>query len=378
MKLGFRTLDDVSVKGKRVIVRVDINSEIVRGKVVLSDRIREHARTIKELVGKKAKVIVLGHQGQPEKRDFISLKEHCKLLNKFIKIRFVKDVCGELAVREIEDLKNGEAILLENVRFEKDEFSSSNDSKIIKVLGGLGDLFVSDAFSLVHRNQASITGLARVMKSCIGRVMERELSNISKIKMKNALFILGGAKCEDNLLLLKKRKILSTGVFSLMCLIASGHDLGMENRRLKGETSVIKEIKKNIKNIKLPVDLAIKKKGKRKDMVLEGFPQNSRVLDIGIKTIEMYEKEIMKAKRIFWKGTAGYVENKNFALGTKRLLKAIEKSRAFCVVAGGHSSTAVELFGIRESKIGYISLSGGALIHYLAGKKLPGLEVLKK
>jgi phosphoglycerate kinase len=208
--------------------------------------------------------------------------------------------------------------------------------------------------------------------------MEREISNIGRIKMKNALFILGGAKCEDNLLLLKKRRILSTGIFSLLCLIASGHDLGMENRRLKGEKKVIDKIKKNLKHIKMPVDLAIKKKGRRKDMVLEGFPQNSRVLDIGIKTIEMYEKEIMKAKRIFWKGTAGYAENKNFALGTKRLLKAIEKSKAFCVVAGGHSSTAIEQFGIKEKKIGYVSLSGGALIHYLAGKKLQGLEVLKK
>ncbi len=378
MKLGFKTLDDVNVKGKVVLVRVDLNSEIAKGRVVLSDRIREHAKTIKELVKKKARVVVLAHQGQPGKRDFISLREHCKLLNRSVKISFVKDVCGELAVREIKELKNGEAILLENVRFEKDEFDSSNDSRIVNVLGKLGDLFVSDAFSLVHRNHASIIGLPRVMKSCIGRVIEKELLNISKIKMRNALFILGGAKSEDNLLLLRKKKILATGVFSLLCLIAKGHDLGMENRRLKGEVKIVKEIKKNLKNIKMPVDLAIKKKGRRKDMVLDGFPQNSRVLDIGIKTIKMYEKEIMKAKRIFWKGTAGYVENKDFALGTKRLLKAVEKSKAFCVVAGGHSSTAIEQFGIKENKIGYVSLSGGALIHYLAGKKLPGLEVLRK
>lgn len=378
MKLGFKTLDDVNVKGKRVFVRVDLNSEIIRGNVVLSDRIREHAKTIKELVKRKAKVIVLAHQGQPGKRDFIGLKEHCKLLNKFVKIKFVNDIIGYRAINEIEELKNGEAILLENVRFLNDEFKPCINNKMIMVLGKLGDIFVNDAFSLAHRNHASVVCFPGIMKSCIGRVMEKELKNIEKINLKNALFILGGAKTEDNLLLLKKKKILATGVFSLLALMAAGHKLGLEDERLKREKKFVYRIKKALKRIKLPVDLAIRKGGRRRDMVLEGFPQNSRVLDIGKKTIGIYIKEIEKAKSIFWKGTAGYCEDKDFCLGTKMLLKTIEKSKAFCVVAGGHSSTAIEQLGINKNKIGYVSLSGGALIHYLAGKKLPGLEVLKK
>ena len=193
--------------------------------------------------------------------------------------------------------------------------------------------------------------------------------------MQNGLFILGGAKYEDNILLLDKGKVITTGVFSLIALMADGVDLGLESERLKKEKEVIARVKKS--KVTNPVDLAIKKKGKRRDIVVEGFPQNSRVLDIGIKTIEMYEKEIMKAKMVFWKGSAGYAEDPDFSLGTKRLMKAMEKSEAFCVIAGGHSSTAVEKYGIRESKLGYVSLSGGALVHYLAGKKLVGLEVLK-
>jgi len=377
MKKGLKTLDDVDVRGRTVFIRVDLNSEIKKGKPVLSDRIREHARTIKELVRGKARVVVLAHQGQKHGRDFMSLRENCKLLKKFVDIRFVNDVCGDLAVREIENLRNGEAILLENVRFEDSEME--RDGKIVKALGGLAHVYVADAFSLVHRDHASISGLPRVIENkCIGRVMQRELESISKIDVKGGLYILGGAKYEDNILLLGKGKVLATGVFSLLGLMADGHDLGLESERLKSEVKVIDVLKKKLGRVKLPVDLAIKKKGRRRDMVLEGFPQNSRVLDIGKKTIEMYEKEIMKAKAIFWKGTAGYCEDKDFCLGTKRLLKAMEKSSAFCLVAGGHSSTAVEEFGVRESKLGYVSLSGGALVHYLAGKKLPGLEALKK
>ena len=374
--MKYKTLDDIDVKGKVVFVRVDLNSELNKGKPVISDRIREHSRTIKELVKKKAKVVVLSYQGRKGDRSFSSLREHAKLVGKIVKVRFVADVCGDLAKREISSLQDGEAILLENTRFEDSEKDSTSKSKIVKNLSGLGEVFVSDAFSVAHRDQASVSGLAKVIKEkCIGRVMERELENIGKLKVQNGLFILGGAKYEDNLLLLGKGKVVTTGVFSLLGLMADGVDLGLESERLKKEKKVIVKLKRS--EMINPIDLAIKKKGKRRDIVIDGFPQNSRILDIGIKTIEMYEKEIMKAKRVFWKGSAGYAEDSMFGLGTKRLMKAMEKSKAFCVIAGGHSSTAVEKYGIRESKLGYVSLSGGALVHYLAGKKLPGLEVLK-
>jgi len=170
--------------------------------------------------------------------------------------------------------------------------------------------------------------------------------------------------------------MLSTGVFSLLCLIAKGNQLGLENKLLKRENKHLRKIKQNIKHIRTPVDLAFNINGKRKDLSINK-PQNYKALDIGKDTIDNYTREIKKAKSIFWKGTAGNCAVKNFCLGTKKLLKAMEKSKAFCIVAGGHSTTSINRYNINKKNLGYVSLSGGALVHYIAGKKLPGLEVLK-
>jgi phosphoglycerate kinase len=152
-KMKYKTLDDVDVKGKVIFIRADLNSEIIKGKPSMNDRIREHARTIKELVRKKAKVVVLSYQGRKGNRNFSSLREHAKLMSKIVKTKFVADVCGDLAKREINNMQDGEAILLENMRFEDSESDSSKKSKIVKNLGNLADIFVSDAFSVVHRKR---------------------------------------------------------------------------------------------------------------------------------------------------------------------------------------------------------------------------------
>ena len=376
--MEFKTIDDFDFFGKRVILRVDLNSEIRNGKVEINDRIIEHSKTIKELQKKGAKIIVIAHQGRPGEYDFISLKKHSLILNKLVKIKFVKDIIGEKAIKEIGNLKNGEAILLENIRFLKEEFKPSKNNKIIRILSPLADIFINDALSISHRNQTSITGFPEVMPSCIGRVMEKELRNIDKITLKDSLYILGGSKIEDNMLLIEKNKILSTGVFCLLTLIASGKNLGLENKRLAKYKKYISKIKQNLNHIKNPIDLAFDLNGKRKEIDLFDLPVNLRAFDIGRKSVELFKREINGAKSIFWKGTAGFAQNKEFEYGTRELLKIIEKSGVFCLVAGGHSSSAIKRFGIDKNKIGYVSLSGGALIHYIAGKKLPGLEVLKR
>ena len=180
------------------------------------------------------------------------------------------------------------------------------------------------------------------------------------------------------MLLINKKKILSTGLFSILCLKAKGHKLGRLQKKIIGKNNKFEnQIKKNLKHILLPLDVGIKIKGKRKNVSVNSFPLNTLALDIGTKTIKLYEKEILKAKKIFWKGTAGDCSQKEFCSGTKRLLKAMEKSKAFCIVSGGHTQTVVEKFKIKKKKMGYFSLSGGALLHYIIGKKLPGLEALK-
>ncbi len=371
----YKTLDSFNFRGKRVLVRIDINSEVRNGKVSFSDRYSASVKTIKELMKKKAKVVLIAHQGRPGSSDFISLVQHSTLLKCFIpKLRFVNDIIGNKAVTAIKSLKDGEVLLLENLRFLKEELEPKKDNKLVKILAPLFDYYVNDAFSVSHRKQTSITEFPKVLKSCIGRTMEMELKNLDRLDTKNAVFILGGDKVEDVALLFNKKNILSAGVPALVCLLAKGVDLGAENERKK---QINNFIKKESKHIKTPVDLALNMNGKRKEISLNDMPSKYRVLDIGSETIKQYCDIIKKAKSIFMKGTPGYSQMKGFEKGTFNILKAVEQSKAFSVIAGGHTTTAMQRFGINKKKIGYVSLSGGALIYYLAGKKLPGLEVLK-
>jgi len=373
--MAYKTIDSFNFKGKRVIVRIDINSEIKNNKIVPSERFLAPLKTIKELQKKKAKVVLIGHQGRPGSNDFTDFKQHYNILKKHIpKLKFINDVIGFKAVLAIKNLKEGEILLLDNVRSVKDELEPSFENKLTKRLAPLFDYYVNDAFSVSHRKQTSIIEFPKLMPSCIGRTMQKELENIDKLDLENCIFILGGSKTEDVSLLMNRKNILSTGVPAIVCLLAKNYDLGAENTRMR---ELSNEIKENISHITIPVDLAVNMKGKRKELRLSEFPSNYKILDIGSETIKQYSAVIKNAKSIFLKGTPGYSEIKGFEKGTKEILKAIEQSKAFSVIAGGHSTTALSKFKINKKKIGYISLSGGALVHYLSGKKLPGLEVLR-
>ena len=362
-------LNKENLSGKKILLRVDLNSDVFNGKVVESDRIKAHSKTVSWFLKRKAKVVILAHQGTKGKKDFISLKQHSRILNKYIKVKFVDDIIGKKAKEEISKLKPGNAILLENVRFLKDEFKPNTKNKFIKTLKPLFDYYVNDAFSVSHRNQTSITSFPKVLPHAIGPIMREELKNIEKLKskLKNSLFILGGTKSKDLMPLLKNKKVLTGGEFCLLVLMAKGYKLGKEDGLMKKSRFLISKIKKHDKSIRAPVDVAINIKGKRKNLDLKELPQNHLILDIGDKTIELYKKEIKKAKVIFFKGSMGMFEQKGFEKGTKEILKAIAKSKAFSVIAGGQSSDAIKKFGINKKKFGYVSLSGGALVEALSG-----------
>lgn len=374
-----KTLSDFNFKGKRVLLRSDLNSEVINGKVIESDRIIESVRTIKELKMRKAKVVIMAHQGKPGKKDFLSLRQHARLLNKYTKIKFVPDVIGDRAKKEIIKLKEGEALLLENVRFEKDEFKpeKKKNNKIIKNLMPFIDIYVNDAFSVCHRNHASMVLFPKYVESCAGRLLEKEVKALKKVKIKKCLFILGGAKPEDNIKLLKGQRVLACGLFGQLCVISKGKDLGAQNIYLKDELKLIPKLKKKLKNVLMPVDFAVRKNGRRVELRLEEFPSKYEIFDIGKKTQELYVKEIMKAKSIFMKGPAGYYSDKKFSEGTKKILRAIIKSRAFSVLGGGHLNNALKVLRINKRRFGHVSLAGGALIYYIAGEKLPGLTALE-
>ena len=378
--VSFKTIKNLDLKGKLVILRVDINTEIINGRVQDNPRFSEHAKTIKFLKNKKAKIIILAHQGNPGEKDFISLEQHAKILSKYIKVKFVRDIIGKKAINSIQNLKNGEALLLDNVRFLKEEFDPSINNKFIKILAEKADIFVMDAFSICHRNQSSVVSFPKVLPSYIGLVMENELKNIDRLKekTKNALFILGGTKTKDLIPLLGNKKILSSGILALLVLKAKGIKLGKEDELLKKDIKLLEKIQPYMKNIITPVDLAVSVNGKRKNISINDLPSKYPIYDIGKKTMELYKKEIAKSKIIFFKGAVGNTEEKGFELGTKELLKAISNNKGFSLIAGGSSASAIERFKINKKGFSYISLSGGVLVHYLAGEKLPGLEALQR
>jgi len=373
-----KTIKEFNFKRKTVLLRTDLNSDVHKGKVLMSERIKESAVTINKLKRKKAKVIVIAHQGQPGKSDFISLKQHARLLNKFTKIRFVNDIVGEKAISAIKNLKPGQAILLDNIRKLKDEYKpeKTKKNKLMKLVE-LGDIYINDAFSVCHRNESSIVLLPKHMKNCAGLLLEKEVKALKKIKIRKCLFILGGAKPKDNIKLLKGNKVLACGLFGQVCLINKGKNLGEQNKYLKKQKVFIKIPKNKLKNVKTPVDFAVSVNKKRKEILLEDFPRKQEIFDIGSKTIKNYVNEIKKAKAVYMKGPAGYCADKKFCKGTIKILKAIAKNKGFTVIGGGHLSDAIEKSKISKKRFGHISLSGGALLNYIAGKSLPGLKVLK-
>ena len=375
-----KTLSDFNFKNKIVLLRADLNSDVKNKKIILSERIKESAETISELKRKKARVVVIAHQGRQGKSDFLSLKQHAKMLNKYTKIRFVSDTIGKKATNAIQNLKSGEAILLENLRFLKEEFHPRKN-KLVKILSELCDVYVNDAFSVCHRKQTSIVSFPKYMPSYAGRLLEKEITALKKVQLKKCLYILGGAKPEDNLILLRGNKVLACGLFGQLCTIAKGKNLGAQNKYLKKEiknySSILKKLKKKLKNVQTPLDFAVKVKGKRKEILLEQFPSKYEIFDIGKKTQELFKKEIREAKEICMKGPAGFASEKQFAKDTFEILKTIAQNKGFSIIGGGHLSDAIEKSKISKTKFNHISLSGGALLNYIAGKKLPGLEALK-
>jgi phosphoglycerate kinase len=215
-------------------------------------------------------------------------------------------------------------------------------------------------------------------KRGIGRLMEKELKALGSINLKNCLYILGGAKPEDNVKLIDKKNIFAAGFFDHLCLVAKGYNLGKQKEIIKNDFKLIPKIKKNLSHIKTSVDFAISDEGKYEIVGLEDLPVKSRLYDIGPTTIELIKAEIRKSLYVFMKGPIGYFEKKEFSKGTVEVLKALSKSQAEVIIGGGHINTCIEKYKINKKSFKHISLAGGALIQYLSGKKLPGLEVLKK
>jgi len=400
----YLTLDDVKVKDKVVLVRVDFNSPVdPESKKVLDDtRIRAHGETtIKELAEKGAKVVVLAHQGRKGDPDFISLKQHAEILSKVLgkPVKYVDDVFGEKAQKAIKELKSGEILVLENVRTfagETKEGTPEDHAKteFVKNLSPIAYLFVNDAFAAAHRAHVSMVGFTAVLPSVAGRIMERELKSLSRVlenPEKPCVYILGGAKGDDSLEISKHvldngiaDYVLTGGVIGHIFLAAKGFNLGKPNMKFLEEKKLmclvpgIKELmQKYPDKIKVPADVAVEVDKKRKEILAEKLPAEQPIFDIGAKTVENYAKIIRNSKSIVLSGPMGVFENNEFIHGTKKIFEEIANSRAFSLAGGGHTIAALQELAL-SNKISYISTAGGALIEFLMGKKLPGVIALEK
>ena len=405
---GIPTLDDVQVKGKRVLVRCDINCPLDQGKRIKdATRIRRSAPTLKELSEKRARVVVLAHQGDPlDYQNFTSLKEHRDYLEKFLdkKVEFIEDIAGPTAQERIKKLREGEILLLENIRlyteetiiFEEEVKLTAEEqcrTYLVTKLSPLVDLYICDAFACVHRSEPSLVAFPRILSSAVGRLFEEEITALSKVKTsprKPCLYLLGGAKILDAFQMMDHvlkdncaDRILTFGLVGNVMLKAKGYDLGEPSEEFLKKRNLLSYIEKAKKILKIyeqkisyPQDVAIEDNGERKEIAISSLPLDGLILDIGEETISEYSHEIGKARTIFMNGPAGVYERERFSLGTEKIWKEVANSSAFSVMGGGDTVAAASKFGI-ESKISHISTAGGGLIRFLAGETLAVIEALK-
>ncbi len=406
-RLNIPKIDDFNFSNKTVLVRVDLNTSYNEStnKIEDSARFREHSKTIKELSEKGAKVVVLAHQGRRGNPDFVHLDQHAILLKKYVgkEVNFVDDTIGAKAVNKIKSLKNGDILLIDNIRFLEEEVENKtpeehSKGKLVQTLAPLVDYFVNDAFSVAHRSHASLVGFTPVLTSLAGRVMIKEWRAIRKLESETCslpplVYVLGGNKPDDCLRIIefmfyKKKEpiitVLTCGVLGELFLLAKGYDLGMptinhikKNDYLQLIYRLRTLLQKFPNHIHMPCDVAFFKQG-RKEIPIDSLPAEDLILDIGKKTVDKYSKILKEANCVVAKGTPGAYEKEGFELGTEKILELISSLDAFTLVGGGDTNQAIRKFGIEKNKFSYLSIAGGAFITALSGEKLPAIEALKK
>ncbi len=390
------TLDDFDLKGKTIFLRVDMNCPIDPNTMEISGtrRIEEASETINSI--KDAKLVVATHQGRVGNKDYTGMKKHAVVLEKILnrKIKYVEDVIGITAQNEIKNMKDGEILLLDNLRLcaeENYEFSPADAAKTIMVqrLYKLFDLCILDSFPSAHRSHPSIVGFAHVLPACAGKIVEREVKKLDEIitvAKAPHVIVLGGSKVADRLeaieMLIKKGRadhVLLTGLIGNVFMRAQARikaPLG-----IKREEEIVAKAHSLIGEypdvFSTPVDVAIDNDGKRVDIDVRDLTKEDMIYDIGPKTVEYYNKLISGAGTVFVSGPPGYFEKEEFSAGTRGILEGVANSMATTIVSGGHLTSALKGYGLAD-KIDHISTAGGALVLYLTGETLPMIQVLEE
>lgn len=405
-----KTINDYNYEGKTVLLRVDINSPIdpVTKKIVSENRINKSIPTIKALLDKGAKLVMIAHQGDTLDYDnLIPLEEHAEKLSAALgcTIKYIDDTCGPAAQEAIKKLTAGTGILLGNLRYLTEEVSTFENAVklapadmkktyLVRSLLPLCDYYVNDAFAAAHRNAPSMVAFQQFLPTAAGLLMEKEISALNKV-MENpkapCVFVLGGAKISDAFGMMKQvletgraDKIITSGITGEIMLMAKGYSIGEKKETFikdRGLDVFIKDAKEYLEQypekIVYPVDLAYEADGKRKCLDIEDLPKSEMFMDIGDKTIKLYEKVIEEANTIFVNGPAGVYENELFENGTKSIWKAIASASGYSVIGGGDTVSAAQKY-IDLNNIDYVCTAGGAMVRYLSGKELPLIKAMKE
>lgn len=396
--MGIRGIDDLTVTGKTVIVRSDLNVPL-DGKSITDDgRIRASVPTIKALADRGAKVIVLAHLGRPkgEPEDKYSLAPAALRLGELLgkEVQLIPVVSGVAAQSAVAGANAGDVLMLENVRFDPRETSKDQAARaqLASEWAQLADLYISDGFGVVHREQASVTDLAKALPHAAGYLVEAEAKVFSKVlgnPDRPYVVVLGGSKVSDKLgvienLIKSVDRLIVGGGMCFTFLAANGHSVGaslLEADQIETVKDLIARAKQNGVEIFIPQDVVVADKfaadANYKVVPVTQIPDGWMGLDIGPETIKAFSDALSDAKTVVWNGPMGVFEMPAFAAGTKQIATAITKVNGTTVVGGGDSAAAVRLLGIEDSGFTHISTGGGASLEYLEGKTLPGLAVLE-
>ena len=390
-----KTVKDIDVNGKKVLVRCDFNVPLdsETGKITDNRRIRAALSTIQYLLDHNAKVILCSHLGRPkgEFNQKYSLKpvaeELSRLLNRDVKL--AKDVIGESAKELTSNMREGDIVLLENVRFHKEE--EQNDPEYSKALASMAEIYVNDAFGTAHRAHSSTTGVADYLPAVSGFLIEKELEFLGGA-LENPkhpfVAILGGAKVSDKIgvienLLDKVDTLIIGGGMAYTFYKAQGHHTGTsicEEDKLDLARSILEKAKQKGVELLLPVDNHVSSEysnnGEEKIVNSTEIPDGFMGLDIGPKTIEKFEEAVKDAKTVIWNGPLGVCEFDKFATGTKAVATMLSRIDATTIIGGGDSAAAIEKLGLAD-KMTHISTGGGASLEFLEGKTLPGIACLQ-
>lgn len=388
-----RTIKDIDVAGKRVFLRVDFNVPLDdSGNITDASRIIKELPTIKYLIAHDARVIICSHLGRPkgEPNPRLSMLVVAKYLVGVLhcKIKFSPNAVGEQAQKMADELNDGEVLVLENIRFYKEE--EENSPIFASKLASLADIYVNDAFGTAHRKHASIYGVAKLLPNAVGFLMGNEINTISEVLEKPDhpfVAILGGAKVSDKLAVVHNLiklcdTVLIGGGMAYTFLKAKGVNIGKslyEEECLEDAKSILEEAKQNNKTLILPVDhiasTILSPNSEAYKISTQDIPDSLVGLDIGKKTIKLFVKKIKEAKTIIWNGPMGVFEYDAFKKGTKKIAKAVAKNHGKTIVGGGDSIAALHALKL-DKDIYHISTGGGASLKLIAGESLPGVDVI--